>query len=208
MPIPIVVLPGDRYGRLTIISEIGRTNHLIRRFTVRCDCGRVKDINFPGIRSGIVISCGCYQKEVVGYRATVHGDHGSPEYRSWNNMKNRCLNSKLREYRLYGGMGVTIFQPWIDSYAAFLAYVGRRPNPRCSIDRFPNPNGNYEPGNVRWATQSEQCRNLRNSHWTIYQGEHRLVLEICDELGIKYGTVRSRRNRGVTGEALFAPCSR
>jgi hypothetical protein len=75
-------------------------------------------------------------------------------------MKSRCLNVRCRNYNRYGGRGIRVAQVWIDSYEAFLAHVGRRPTPRHSIDRIENE-GHYEPGNVRWATPSEQARNRR-----------------------------------------------
>lgn len=90
-----------------------------------------------------------------------HWSNGKPSktYATWNAMKQRVLNPNRPNYRLYGGRGITIHQPWIDSFEAFLADVGERPE-GTSIDRI-DPDGNYEPGNVRWATPSEQALNRR-----------------------------------------------
>lgn len=76
-------------------------------------------------------------------------------------MKNRCYNPKVPSYRYAGAMGVQVCAQWRNSFPAFLADVGARPGPGYSIDRWPDNNGDYTPGNVRWATASEQQRNKR-----------------------------------------------
>ncbi len=91
---------------------------------------------------------------------TVGGD--SPTYRTWYNMKTRCDNPKASKFAQYGGRGVKICERWHD-FSNFLADVGERPSLKHTLDRYPDKNGNYEPGNVRWALQSEQCRNRRSS---------------------------------------------
>ena len=84
----------------------------------------------------------------------------TPEYRSWHGLKARCLNPHATGYANWGGRGITVCDRWRDSFENFLADVGRKPSPRHSLDRT-DVNGNYEPGNVRWATPSEQRRNQR-----------------------------------------------
>lgn len=86
----------------------------------------------------------------------------SPEYNSWRAMKARCLNPKDQSYGYYGGRGIKIYEPWINDFAAFYNYVGPRPTPQHTLDRYPNNDGNYEPGNVRWATRQEQSDNQRD----------------------------------------------
>lgn len=82
----------------------------------------------------------------------------SPEYRAWDAMKSRCYNPKARGYAGYGGRGIAVCDRWRYSFENFLADMGERPSPEHSLDRIDN-DGNYEPGNVRWATRSEQQRN-------------------------------------------------
>lgn len=86
----------------------------------------------------------------------------SPEYQSWLNMRGRCLDPKNNRYFLYGGRGITVDPAWQHDFAAFFSHVGHKPTPKHSLDRHPNPDGHYEPGNVRWATPQEQRRNRRD----------------------------------------------
>ena len=81
------------------------------------------------------------------------------EYRSYRGMIQRCTYSKHNRWERYGGRGVRICKEWLNDFPAFLAYVCRKPTPQHSLDRYPNPDGNYEPGNVRWATPKEPRAN-------------------------------------------------
>jgi hypothetical protein len=80
---------------------------------------------------------------------------------AWCGMKQRCLYPNHNRYHLYGGRGIKVCKRWLKNFKNFLADVGRAPGPEYSIDRI-NNDGNYEPGNVRWATKFEQARNRRN----------------------------------------------
>jgi hypothetical protein len=89
-----------------------------------------------------------------------HNANKTPEYRTWGEIIQRCENPKRVNFKFYGGRGIKMCDEWRQSFPTFLAHVGRRPSPQHSIDRI-DSNGNYEPGNVRWATVSEQIKNRR-----------------------------------------------
>jgi hypothetical protein len=112
------------------------------------------------LRRGYSKSCGCLCRELSKARATKHGMSESREYRSWERMKQRCFNPRAANYESYGGRGITVsYEDWISNFMAFFADTGTCP-PGFSLDRI-DPNGNYEPGNVRWADRKQQRQNQR-----------------------------------------------
>lgn len=153
---------GSKFGMLTVIdlipTPLGKKSN--RRVRVRCDCGTIKDIAAYQLTSGRTKSCGCYRR----MKAITHGEtrqkKHTPEYNAWCNMITRCTNPRRDVWHLYGGRGISVCERWTKSYEAFLQDVGRRPSPKHSLDRK-NVDGNYEPGNVRWATPEQQRANQR-----------------------------------------------
>lgn len=127
----------------------------------RCHCGKTKEIRNHHVNKGISTSCGCYQKSRLKEAALIHGMRFSREYRSWQSMKQRCLNPNHIAYASYGGRGITIHTPWIDSFENFYKDMGDRPE-GYSIDRINNNDG-YKPDNCKWSTHKEQSNNTRKS---------------------------------------------
>jgi hypothetical protein len=128
----------------------------------------------------------------------------SAEYRTWCAMRERCNSHANIEYHRYGGAGVKVCRRW-DNFAAFLADVGLRPSPVHSLDRFPDRNGDYRPGNVRWATPSEQQRNRRNSIILAWRGQRRHILEWGELLGLSINTIRRRLRSTRRPSVVLAP---
>lgn len=117
-------------------------------------------------------------------------------------MLSRCTNPNVERYPLYGGRGVRVCEEWTgpSGFESFLAHIGPRPDEDHSLDRI-DPHGNYEPGNVRWATQAVQHSNRRASiHVDMGDGPE-LLARVCDRLGIKYHTVYAAIRRGLPHRA-------
>ena len=154
---------GCEFGRLTVIGEAAsRKGHAY--WVVQCQCGApAKEVAAGALLRGKTVSCGCYRRQVMDEgRARKHkGTHGrshEPEYDTWRGIIRRCTNPSDAYWHRYGGRGITVHPEWLESFDAFIADVGRRPAAGMSIDRIDN-DGNYEPGNVRWATPTQQVEN-------------------------------------------------
>lgn len=107
----------------------------------------------------------------------------SPEYRAWESIKQRCLNPKCRSYKNWGARGIKVFPSWIHSFTKFLSHVGRRPTKSHSIHRMDN-DGHYEPGNLKWATGSEQSQGRRTTVWLSVDGEKMSMKSAAQKLGV------------------------
>lgn len=103
-------------------------------------------------------------------------------YQAWFNMIERCHDEQHHAYKDYGGRGIIVCACWRESFERFLLDVGYRPTPRHTLDRYPNQNGNYEPGNVRWATMKEQCNNRRSNCLITYKDETLTAVQWAERL--------------------------
>jgi len=185
----LIDIMGQKFGRLTVISraENGKTGQ--PRWNCKCDCGG-KTITLGGdLRSGGTKSCGCLQRELLVMKNTTHGMGKTPIYKNWKDMRKRCLNPSSREYKHYGGRGITVCDRWM-KFENFYGDMGEKPN-GTSIDRIDNNKG-YSPDNCRWATQKEQTRNQRTNRIIKYEGKEQCLAVWAEELGIKYTTLWHR----------------
>lgn len=133
----------------------------------------------------------------------THGASGTPTYTSWTAMRSRCRSVTNDAYTRYGGRGIAVCERWRNSFENFLADMGERP-PGTSLDRWPNKNGNYEPGNCRWATPIEQSRNQVTNRLLTFQGESLPISEWAQRAGVKRQTFRNRIDRGWSMERALS----
>lgn len=120
-----------------------------------------------------------------------HGMKHSPEYKAWENMKQR-FNPSNKDYKYYGGRGIKLCESWRKSFSAFYEDMGKRPGVGYSIDRI-NNDGNYEPSNCRWATKEEQMNNMRRTlSNTGHRGISKRVLKTGDVRYHVYEIIESK----------------
>lgn len=210
----LIIHPGDKHSEfLTAVKFVAMKPGKGQLWLYRCRCGVEKNMLARGVLTGHARSCGCYETQRQAAR-TIKGKYAdstkkrlTPEYKSWEGMIGRCTNVKVKNYGNYGGRGITVCARWRSDFAAFLADVGQRPTVEHSLDRFPNNDGNYEPGNVRWATVTEQARNRRTNILASYCGEPRCVSEITEMSGLSRHTVREliRRNSPIPEREFVYP---
>lgn len=159
----------------------------------RCLCGTETPIPGATLRRGRSRKCKRCSSTIHGCSA---GGERHAEYRIWSSMKSRCTNTAHRQFTDYGGRGIRVCEAWADSFEAFFADMGPRPSAHHSLDRFPNNDGNYEPGNCRWATPVQQARNRRNNRLVLLGGEAVTLREFSERTGGTYDAVVYRYRTG------------
>lgn len=196
-------MSGKRFGRWIVVDvdTAPRTSGHVR-WNCICDCGAKKSMSGPALVYGSSKSCGCLQRDTMRRLKTVHGLKGTPEYRSWKHMRERCNNPNEKSYPNYGGRGIFVCDKWND-FREFLDDVGLRPGPRYSIERI-NVNGHYVPSNVVWATPKVQSRNKRRTVYAEVDGMSGKVSDIADVMGEKYNSVLKRAKRGTRGARIIS----
>jgi hypothetical protein len=156
---------GRRFGMLTVVG-LHSNAKAMSYWNCACDCGGERVVVRSSLTGGCTTSCGCkslaMKKRPVPNPTKSH----TPEYMTWKHMRARCRKTVGKEYERYGSRGITVCERW-EQFENFLADMGPKPSPLHSLDRI-NNDGNYEPGNCRWVTQSVQNSNrakYRRSVW-------------------------------------------
>lgn len=191
----IILKKGDKYARLTVLEEHGRSNDGKVLWKCRCDCGNITITTGRAIFYGRTRSCGCLMREMAAQKHKTHGMSKSPEYKTWTGMINRCENPSQKCFKHYGGRGIKIHASWRRSFENFLRDVGPKPSPKHELERADNNKG-YEPGNVVWATRHEQLRNNRRNRLVTIDGITKPITDWANEFEIKLSTVYSRLLKG------------
>ena len=217
--VPNPVQVGAKFGRLLVISDgweqVSPKGTCYDMVEVQCDCGTKKFIRPRSLWPRGIQSCGCLQREKAAALGSVvnlkHGHSGrnrAPEYGVYSTMLSRCYNPNTSKYADYGGRGITVCDRWRGDggYQRFIADMGRRPK-GASIERQ-DTNGPYSPENCRWATATEQANNRRSNRFIQFEGRRQTLMQWAKEVGINYGTLFDRFERGWSTErALFTPAN-
>jgi len=184
-------MTGKVCGRLTVIRGFGLNKDGRYQWLCKCECGNEVTVVGKQLRKGTK-SCGCLRIARNSEAKRTHNASKNLVYRVWKSMRARCNCSTDKSYPNYGGRGIRVCDKWSgqNGYENFIADMGPRPE-GMSIERL-NNNGNYEPGNCKWATRAEQNRNSRRNIFVEYQGEKMIVKDAAKKMGVDYYTLITR----------------
>lgn len=198
-------LTGVRVNRLQVIRRVDNVGKQ-PAWMCLCDCGNEKRVLGMHLRAGNIVDCGCTFRARQAVVKTTHGGSRTAAYHIWRGMRERCENPNHPSWHRYGGRGIKVCAAWAD-YAVFIADMGPRPSTKHSLDRT-NNDGNYEPGNCRWATALEQGNNRgTNVHITL-DGVTKSMSDWARHFRISYAVVQMRRSEGLQGAELFTKRTR
>lgn len=204
---PIIHTGGERFGRLVVIRQSENIGGR-RAWHCQCDCGATCNVTGKALRQGGTKSCGCLHSDLVSARMKVQMlKHGhcrtdirtgqTKTHRAWNAMLSRCRNKNVKNYKDYGGRGISVCERWL-KFENFLSDMGEAPS-GLTLDRI-NVNGDYEPGNCRWADWKTQQLNRRNNHWITFGGRTMTITQWEKEAGFPQGKISQRMKHGWTLE--------
>lgn len=198
----LIDLTGKRFGRLTVVARNGTSSRRQPKWLCRCECGTETTVFGGALRGGHTQSCGCLQRERASQANSTHGETRrgkvSVELTCWRNLISRCTKRGSDDFENYGGRGIKVCDRWLSSFDNFLSDMGRKPKGRgISIDRIDN-NGDYEPGNCRWATASTQQRNTRT-----YAGARRITLDGETHTISEWGAIVGTKRNTITMRLIY-----
>lgn len=197
-------ITGQRFGLLVVQ---GRAEPAVARRDWRCacDCGAETNVSRNYLLTSPCPSCGCEDRRRKSARFRKHGATTGRDftlsYWTWRGMKSRCYVESDTMYGYYGGRGITICPRWM-VFSNFIADMGERPSRAHTIERV-DTNGNYEPGNCRWATRVEQMRNMRRNVYVETPEGRVLVADLARRFGFEPKILARWKRWGWTDERIY-----
>ncbi len=193
---------GAKFGRWTVLKRMAN-KYTHPMMLCRCDCGTEKEVKLPSLREGLSKSCGCLRDELSKVRVRTHGQTRTNTYRAWRSAKTRCGNPNNEKFPIYGGRGISMCPRWANDFSKFLLDMGKCPA-GLSLERK-DVDGNYEPGNCKWATRKEQANNTRTNIFVTLNGVRMTLHQCADSAGVDYHSFHHfhRVRKFPVGEAII-----
>lgn len=182
-------ISGQKFGRLTALYKLNNYHKKDRLYWLcACECGNLVEVAGDNLRLSKQTSCGCLHKK--------HNKSNTRIFNIWIGIKQRCYDSKRKNYKYYGARGIKVCDEWQNDFMSFYNWsINNGYKEGLTIDRI-NVDGNYEPSNCRWLTNKQQQRNKHNNRNITIKGETHCLSEWCEILGLNYSTVKNRVFRG------------
>lgn len=189
-------LTGRVYGNLTVLKALDKRKNKNVVWLCKCICGEYAEVATGSLKSGNTKSCGCLAKLRLGNKMRTHGMSNTLIYKKWQKMRERCSNSRRKDYKHYGGRGISVCVEWQNGFVPFYNWaIANGHHDNLELDRK-NNDGNYEPSNCRWATRSQQMMNTRQNNRITINGEIKTLKEWSLISGLHVTTIKSRINVG------------
>ena len=182
---------GKVYGQWTVVGRASSNAGTAAKWLVRCSCGTESEVVGTTLRNGTSTRCRACNQD--GSNSVTHGMSKTREYDIWCGIIRRTENEKAKEFKNYGGRGISMHKSWRSSFEKFLSDIGPAPK-GTSIERVDN-DGPYSPENCIWAAREIQARNTRQNVKITFEGETLCMADWATKLGIPYSTIADRVRR-------------
>lgn len=198
-----IQMKGEKFGRWTVLMRDKESKY--SAWICECKCGTIKSVISGNLRRGKSVSCGCHRNEFHSKNNRTHGKSKTDLYKVWRAIRNRCFNSKTKDYKNYGDRGISLCEGWANSFENFYEWsINNGYEKGLTIDRIDN-NENYRPTNCRWVERKVQNNNRRNNHFIEIDGVTKTLAEWSECTGINRKTIQSRIAYGWEGKDLILP---
>jgi hypothetical protein len=194
-------LIGEKFGKLTVVENLGLNNHNKTMWKCICECGNEKITISSSLNAGLCKSCGCLQQKHISVLSLKHSLSKSRQYKCWHDMKTRCNDLKCPQYKNYGMRGIVYDIKW-ETFEGFWKDMAEGYSDNLTLDRI-NVNKNYTKDNCRWTTQKRQGNNKRNNHYITYKNITHTLMEWSEILDMNYNTLKSKIRKGITLDEIF-----
>lgn len=195
-------LAGNTYGLLTVLDEHTKTHDGKTLWTCKCKCGNITRVIARDLKNGNTQSCGCLKLKTSNGKYNYK--NSKRLYTIYYGIKARCYKTSSPKYKDYGARGIIMCNEWLNSFDSFCEWsLSNGYADNLSIDRIDN-NGNYEPSNCRWATNTTQCTNTRATRFFTHNGKTQPMSHWAKELNMNPSSLRRKLiNKGMTLEEVI-----